>query len=264
MCFPPEAVPPPVPEDVLVTSDPPVAHAVELTSGDGSTFSAAYAVAPEPGRTAVLVLPDVRGLFDYYRNLARSFAATGHSAIVVDYFGRTAGTAPRDGDFEYMPHVKQTTPHQVQLDLRAARDHLAGVCGATSFATVGFCFGGTQSYLATTDPQLELAGAVAFYGGLNESRLGVFPHPADEARRMSGPILALYGGADAGITEELRDEFDSALTDAGVDHEFVVYPGAPHSFFDRTHHDFTDECADAWRRTLGFLDSLGSTGPALT
>jgi carboxymethylenebutenolidase len=259
MCFPPEAVPPPVPDSLLVTDDLPRAQAVELTADDGAVLSAAFALAPEPGDggAAVLILPDVRGLFGYYSNLARSFAATGHSAIAIDYFGRTAGASARDADFDYMPHVKQTTPQQVQADLRAARGHLAEISGATSFITVGFCFGGTQSYLATTDPGLGLAGAVAFYGGLNETRLGVFPHPAGEARRMSGPILALYGGADAGIGEDLRDEFDAALTDAGVDHEFVVYPGAPHSFFDRAHDDFTDECTDAWRRTLGFLASVG-------
>ena len=257
MCFPPEAVPPPVPESRRVTAETPEVLDVELTSADGTVFSATYALAPGEGGTGVLVLPDVRGLFAYYRNLARSFAQAGYSAVAIDYFGRTAGTGSRDADFEFMPHVQQTTPEQVQLDLRAARDHLATASGATAFATVGFCFGGTQSYFATTDRELGLAGAVAFYGGLDETRLGVFPHPAGEAARMSGPILALYGGADQGIPQELRDEFDAALTEAGVEHEFHVYPGAPHSFFDRGHHDFTDECADAWERTLSFLDSLG-------
>jgi carboxymethylenebutenolidase len=257
MCFPPEAVPPPVPDSLLVTGAMPQAQAVELTADDGTAFAAAHALAPEPGAgTAVLILPDVRGLFGYYSNLACSFAAAGHSAIAIDYFGRTAGARARDADFEYMPHIKQTSPRQVQMDLRAARRHLADVSGATSFVTVGFCFGGTQSYFATTDAELDLAGAVAFYGGLNETRLGVFPHPAGEARRMSGPILALYGGADAGIGEDLRNEFSAALTDAGVDHEFVVYPGAPHSFFDRAHDDFAAECTDAWRRTLRFLASV--------
>jgi carboxymethylenebutenolidase len=156
-----------------------------------------------------------------------------------------------------MPHIKQTTPELVQADLRAARDHLASATGSTSFVTVGFCFGGSQSYLATTDAALGLDGAIAFYGGLDETRLGVFPHPANEASRMSGPMLALYGGADAGIPEELRDEFAAALTHAGVEHKFVVYPDAPHSFFDRAHASFTNECEDAWRRTLQFLASVG-------
>jgi len=257
VCFPPEAVPPPAPDSLLVTDETPDAHDVHLTAGDGTVFASTYALAPEPGRAALLILPDVRGLFDYYRNLARSFAAVGHSAVAIDYFGRTAGAEIRGADFEYLPHVVKTTPESVQLDLRAARDHLAEVSGATSFVTVGFCFGGTQSYFATADPELDLAGAVAFYGGLDETRLNAFPHPAGEASRMSGPILALYGGADAGISEGLRDEFDAALIEAGVEHEFVVYPGAPHSFFDRAHDDFSAECADAWRRVAEFLASVG-------
>ena len=256
MCFPPEAVPPPVPDDLLRTEEPPESFDVELTAADGGGISAAYALAPETGGTAVLVLPDRRGLFDYYRNLVRSFAAAGHPAIAIDYFGRTTDHADRGPGFDFEPHLKQTSPAQVQLDLRAAREHLRHVSGATTFVTLGFCFGGTQSYLATTDAELGLAGAVAMYGGLNERRLRIFPRPAHEAARMSGPILALYGGADRGIPQELRDEFDAALTAAGVEHEFHVYPGAPHSFFDVGHDTFTAECADAWRRVLGFLERV--------
>ncbi len=75
---------------------------------------------------------------------------------------------------------------------------------------------------------------------------------------MSGPILAFFGGADPSIPAELRDDFDGALTDSGVEHEFVVYPGAPHSFFDRSHDDHHAECDDAWRRTLRFLRTVGA------
>ena len=257
MCFPPEAVPPPLPESRVLVEEPPASFDLTLEAADGTELMATYALAPGQGGTGVLVLPDIRGLFDYYRNLTRSFAQAGYSAIAIDYFGRTAGTGPRGAGFEHKPHVLQTRPEQVRLDLRAARDHLATVSGATAFATVGFCFGGTQSYLATTDAELGLAGAVSFYGGLDETKFQVFPHPADEAPRMRGPLLALYGGADQSIPQRLRDEFDAALTAAGVEHDFVVYPGAPHSFFDRSHDDFTDECADAWERTLSFLDSLG-------
>jgi carboxymethylenebutenolidase len=252
VCFPPDAVPPPVPADLVVSAAPSVQDVV-LTSDDGTQVAASVAVAADPRGAAVLILPDVRGLFGFYQALAAAFASAGHHAIVIDFFGRTAGAEVRDGDFEFMPHIKQTTPEHVQADLRAARAHLAAATGAERFVTVGFCFGGSQSYLATTDEALALGGAVAFYGGLDETRMGVFPHPAGEADRMRGPILALYGGADASITPELRAEFDEALTAAGVEHEFVVYDGAPHSFFDRTHDDHTDECADAWRRTLAFL-----------
>lgn len=256
MCFPPEAVPPPVPEDLRLGSPLPDARDDVIAAADGARFRVSHALATESRGPAVLVLPDVRGLFDFYLNLARAFASAGHHAIVIDYFGRTAGCHPRSDDFQFMPHVKQTTPASVQLDLIAGRDHLATITGQTHFVSVGFCFGGSQSYLATINEDLALDGAVSFYGGLDPSRLGVFPRPADEACRMRGPILALYGGADRSITEALRDEFTEALAAADVEHETVIYPDAPHSFFDRSHDDFSSECADAWRRVLTFVRAL--------
>jgi carboxymethylenebutenolidase len=75
---------------------------------------------------------------------------------------------------------------------------------------------------------------------------------------MTCPILALMGGDDPGIPQEAIDEFEAALTSAGVAHEIVVYPGAPHSFFDRKYEAFSTESSDAWRRTLEFIEVNGS------
>jgi carboxymethylenebutenolidase len=248
MCFDPAATPPPLPSDVTSgqVSGEVSGEQLVLDSGD-APFRAHLALGPASARTAVVVLPDVRGLFGYYEHLAESFAAAGHHAIALDYFGRTAGLSERPGDFDFMPHIMETTPEQVRADVRACIAALRERAEVDHVVTVGFCFGGTQSYLATTDPSLGLSGAVAFYGGLDATRLGVFPSPAAEAPSMHGPILALFGGAD---------EFDRALTDAGVEHELVVYPGAPHSFFDRSHGEHGAECEDAWRRVLGFLAAL--------
>ena len=43
------------------------------------------------------------------------------------------------------------------------------------------------------------------------------------------------------------------LEAAGVKHEVVVYPGAPHSFFDRAYEQYANESADAWTRCLEFI-----------
>jgi carboxymethylenebutenolidase len=69
-------------------------------------------------------------------------------------------------------------------------------------------------------------------------------------------VLGLYGGADQNITPEQVEAFDRALEAAGVPHEITVYPGAPHSFFDRRYEEYREACEDAWRRVLGFLDSV--------
>ena len=72
---------------------------------------------------------------------------------------------------------------------------------------------------------------------------------------MEAPILALQAGDDQNITAEDNEAFDEALTKAGVEHEVVTYEGAPHSFFDRKQEDFAEASADAWQRTLEFIEA---------
>ena len=70
---------------------------------------------------------------------------------------------------------------------------------------------------------------------------------------MRAPILGLMGGDDAGIPAEDVAAFERALAEAGVEHELVTYPGAPHSFFDRKQDEFADASEDAWNRVLAFI-----------
>jgi carboxymethylenebutenolidase len=264
LCFAYDAHPPELPADLRL---PPVAggagaETLELTSADGTAFSAAIAESPQPsGGPAVIILPDVRGLYRFYMELAERFADAGHHAIAIDYFGRTAGTGERTDDFEYMEHVQQTRVVQIQADADAARAALTERTGATSFVTVGFCFGGTQSFLAATSPELMLDGAVGFYGVLSGGRFGM-PAVLDHASEIRCPILGLFGGADQAIPTEDVEEFDRRLDEVGVDHEIVVYPGAPHSFFDRSYEEHEGASSDAWRRVLGFLDKVAAARTA--
>ena len=246
MCFDTDSTPP-----IPVLSGAAISHdSVVLTAADGNEFAAFAAEPDEPTGVGVVILPDVRGLYHFYEELALRFAERGYSAVAFDYFGRTAGVAKRDDDFEYAPHVQQTTPDTVQADVAAAAAYLRGR-GATSVFTVGFCMGGRHSWFAAAAGQ-GLSGAIGFYGFPTE-RNGV-PGPAERAADMTAPILALQAGADQNITQVENDAFERALTDAGVEHELVVYDGAPHSFFDRKQEEFADASADAWRRVLAFID----------
>jgi carboxymethylenebutenolidase len=254
MCFDHDAHPPELPADLRRIAGAAPGERVELTSSDGTAFSAFVSVPPEAGGAAVVIFPDVRGLYPFYEELAERFAAAGHPAIAFDYFGRTAGLGPRDDAFEYMPHVEQTRLETVQADAFAARDALLAQAGTRPVATVGFCYGGTQSFMAATNVALGLAGAVGFYGALSGKRFGV--KPADRAADVTCPILGLFGGADQAIPAEQVAEYDAALTAAGKAHTFHTYPGAPHSFFDRKQEQFAAESEDAWRRTLTFLAGI--------
>ena len=235
MCFDLDSLPP-----VPVISGAAVSHDdLELEAADGNRFAAFVATPDEPSGTGVVILPDVRGLYRFYEELALRFAERGHAAVAFDYYGRTAGVEKRGEDFDYPPHREQTTPDGVQADVAACAAYLRDR-GAASVFTVGFCFGGRHSWLASAAGH-GLAGAVGFYGR----------PPLEDASRMAAPILALQAGADANISHEENAAFDAALA---VEHELVEYEGAPHSFFDRKQEEFQDASDDAWRRTLAFID----------
>ena len=247
MCFDIDSAPP-----ILAIAGASVSHELlKLRAADGNELAAFLATPDEPSRTGIVLLPDVRGLYHFYEELALRFAERGHAALAIDYFGRTAGSSTRDDAFEYMPHVDQTTDDGVQADTRAAVEHLRGL-GAGSIFTVGFCFGGRASWVAAASGH-GLVGAIGFYGSPTRQRGG--PSAVERVGTMECPILALQAGDDQGITAEDNAIFERALTDAGVEHEIVVYDGAPHSFFDRKQEEFADASEDAWRRTLAFVDS---------
>ncbi len=227
---------------------------ITLTSADGTRFSAYGTRAAEPEGTGIVILPDVRGLHAFYTKLAQRFAEHGTHAVAIDYFGRTAGTGHRDDSFDFMPHVQQTRAANIRDDVAAAIAHLREPEGgsALSIFTVGFCFGGSLSWLqAAADHGLK--GAIGFYGRpLGPTRDGSTP-AIEHVRDMTCPILGLFGGADQGIPPEAAQQFDRALTEANVEHELHTYAGAPHSFFDRRAADFAEASSDAWRRVLDFI-----------
>jgi carboxymethylenebutenolidase len=247
MCFDLDSSPPiPVIAGAAVSHDDLV-----LEASDGNEFAAFAAHPDEPSTTGIVVLPDVRGLYHFYEELALRFAERGLEAVAIDYFGRTAGVEKRDDDFDYMEHTPSTRSDTVQADVGAGVAYLRGR-GVTTIFTVGFCFGGRNSWLASAGGH-GLAGAVGFYGSLGE-RNGE-PGPINRAAEMEGPILALQAGDDQNITAEQNQAFAEALTAAGVDFELITYDGAPHSFFDRKQAEFADASEDAWSRVLAFVES---------
>jgi carboxymethylenebutenolidase len=261
MCFSFDARPPDLPAGRAQAriAGGAAAESVVLTASDGARFAAALAESAAPGGPAVIVLPDVRGLYRFYVELAERLAEAGHHSVAIDYFGRTAGAEQRGEDFDYGEHIPLTSAEKIQLDLLAARAELAERTGASSFVSLGFCFGGTHSFFAASRPGLSLDGAIGFYGLLDPSRSAKGsnrPSPIEHAAETRVPVLGLFGGADPNIPAEDIAAFDAGLERAGVPHEITTYPGAPHSFFDRRQEDYADASADAWARLLDFLDRL--------
>ncbi len=219
-----------------------------LTAADGNRLLAYAARAAEPTGAGMVILPDVRGLHPFYKELAQRFAEAGVDAVAIDYFGRTAGLGDRSEAFDYQPHFQQATPAGIDADAAAGIAYLRTAKGGAARAvfTVGFCFGGANSWQQSAS-QPGLAGAVGFYGRPSRVR-ALIPE-------MKAPLLLLIAGADAATPQAEFHAFDQELTQAGVPHRMVVFEGAPHSFFDRTFAQHQDASAKAWREMLDFIRS---------
>jgi carboxymethylenebutenolidase len=223
-----------------------------LSAADNNRLAAYLALPAAPPAARVLIYPDIRGLHQFYKELALRFAEAGVAAIAMDYFGRTAGLTSRDESFEFWPHVQQLTFAGVLADATACLERLAAAAPAAGATyTMGFCLGGTLSFLSgTTD--LPLDGVIGFYAGMSRD-IGGGGTLLERAAAIRRPALGLFGGADQGIPQEQVDAFDAALDAAGVPHAVITYPGAPHSFFDRRQAEFAEASADAWSRILAFI-----------
>jgi carboxymethylenebutenolidase len=244
MCFELDSEPP-----IPRISGAAVSHDdLVLESEDGNRFAAFRALPDGDVSTGVVILPDVRGLYRFYEELALRFAERGHAAVAFDYFGRTAGIEKRPDDWDYWPSVEQLTPEQAMEDTGTCIRHLLAH-GCTSVFTVGFCMGGSYSWVATAFHR-ELKGAIGFYGRPSRA----LPFVAE----MRAPILALQGGADQAISHEDNVEFEQALSDAGREYELIEFEGAPHSFFDRKQEEFQEASDDAWNRVLRFIELLSA------
>jgi carboxymethylenebutenolidase len=250
MCYDLEARPP-LPPISGAAGD---SGSLTLTSADGTRLAAFSARAESPGGPGMIVLPDVRGLHPFFEELALRFAEAGVHATAIDYFARTAETTDRGEGFDLQAHVTQTRTVTLYADIAAAAAHLRTPDGGSAerLYSVGFCFGGRLSLLQATTG-MGLSGVIGFYGWpVGPHRTGL-PAPADLAAEFACPALTLWGGADQGIGPEVVEAFSSALASAGVAHRSMVYPDAPHSFFDRHATEFASASEDAWRQMLDFV-----------
>src|SRR5436305_5778669 len=242
MCYSTDARPPLPPITGGSTDDTELV----LTATDGNRLLAYTARAAKPTGAGIVVMPDVRGLHPLCEDRARRVAQSGVDAGAIDYFGRTSGISQRAADFDFMTHVRQTTPDGIAADVAAGVAYLHSPAGGGvgSVFTVGFCFGGSQSWRQSA-AQPGLAGAIGFYGRPVNAR--------DAIPKMKAPLLLLIAGSDAATAQDEFDRFDQELSNAGVPHKKVVYEGAPHSFFDRSFEQHRAASEDAWRQMLDFI-----------
>lgn len=239
MCFGDDARPPAPP-----VQGPVGAHGeLILTAVDSNRFGAYFAHPAQPSERAIVILPDIRGLHNYYKDLAIRFAEAGYHCVAIDPFGRTAGIGARDESFDWKVHVDQIEVPTVNADVAAAITWLRGNTPlGTRIYSLGFCFGGALSWEQSASGN-DLAGCIGFYGRPSL----VAPY----IPQMSTPLLLLAAGADHIPLSDVED-FAAKVREHGVEARMTVFPDAPHSFFDRTFEEHTHHCERAWQEIIDF------------
>jgi carboxymethylenebutenolidase len=259
MCTAPDDVGPPAPAGVTEEER-------TLRAADGAELREFLAL-PATGfrRGAVLIIHDIWGYTDFYKDLARRITQHGHAAALVDFFSRqgdlpeTMRAPERTGSkpeamARAVQRAQQLPDERFLADMQTAVDDLQAR-GAARVAGWGFCIGGRLAYVSAARVG-GLAGIAAYYGHLQAEpgRLS----PLQLAGEIKIPLLGIFGGADPGITADQIAAFRGALE---TDKEIVTYPDAPHGFlrYGATQHKAAID--DALQRTYRFFARV-LTAPA--
>ena len=210
-----------------------------LMARDGHQFQAYLAAPPGTARGGVVVIQEIFGVNPHIRAVTDGFAAAGYTAIAPCMFDRIRrgielGYSAPEID-EGRGYMQELQPEQTLKDLPAA---IAVAKHAARVATVGYCWGGAQSYRAAC--LLPIDCAVVYYG-----------HAQDTGHAPRCPVLYHFGSADKSIplTEIANIR---ALHPSGI---FHVYEGAGHGFNCDLRPSYDAAAAAlARRRTLEFLE----------
>ena len=205
---------------------------------------------------AVLVLHDIHGPNDFYRDIARRLADAGFVAALPDLFFRQ-GPPADDSRAAVRARAAELSHPKALADIATAlywlRHH--GACTGR-LGTVGFCLGGTLVMLAASREPVPHA-SVAFYGFPARQRTPNAPDlpiDEDEASNIASPLLGIWGDRDTAVGMERVAAYDDLLTRYRKPHEFVIYPGLGHGFLTFTPHDTAFAASrEAWERALAFL-----------
>jgi carboxymethylenebutenolidase len=212
----------------------------------------------------VVVIHHMPGYDAPTKEIARTFATHGYLALCPNLHYRDAPGASPD-DAAAAARARGGVPDDRLVgDVAGAVAYLRAMpVSSGKVATIGYCSGGRQSFLAAVS--LPLDAAVVCYGafivGTPPEGMPLKAGPlGHRAGALSCPLLGLFGAEDAHPSPDEVAELDKILTEAGKPHEFHSYEGAGHAFFAVNRPAYRPEAAmDGWQKIWDFFGRhLGS------
>ncbi len=239
--------------------DAMLAETVEISGHGGDQIEAYLARPMAPGPFGgVVVIHHMPGYDAETKEITRRFAANGYAAICPNLYSREAPGASPDDAAAVARAAGGVPDERLVGDVAGAAAALRGLGSSNGrVATIGYCSGGRQSFLAACN--LKLDAAVDCYGAFvvssppPESPLRCAPL-LDQAERLSCPLLGLFGAEDGYPGPDEVAELDKRLAELGKAHEFHTYEGAGHAFFAVDRVSYRPEAAkDGWQRIFAFF-----------
>ncbi|MDH5446022.1 MAG: dienelactone hydrolase family protein [Gammaproteobacteria bacterium] len=187
-------------------------------------------------RPGILIVHEWWGHDKYARKRADMLAKLGYTAFALDMYGngKQASHPKEAGSFsgavkKNMPLAKKrflAAMKQLQSHTNTQQDKIAAI---------GYCFGG-GIVLEMARLGVDLKAVASFHGSLGTSK------PAKKGK-LKAKVLVLNGAADPFVKPNQIAGFKKEMEAAGVDYQFINYPGAKHSF--------TNPGADAYGKKFG-------------
>lgn len=217
-------------------STPPVPlteRGVSFATPDG-TMDGFFARPDSGSHPAVILWPDIAGVREAKRNMARKLARTGYSVLVVNPYYRDAfgeqfadlAAFIADGGFQKVgPWRAQLDAPAIMRDATAAvawLDMQDGVDTAKGIGTQGYCMGGPFTIWSAAAVPSRIMAAASFHGGgLVRPNDPMSPHLAldNVAARL---LIAVAQDDDAKAPTDKTTFADSAL-DFSVGATVTVY-----------------------------------------
>jgi len=235
------------------------AETVRLTGHGGDEIETYLAQPLDEGRFgSVVVIHHMPGYDEGMKEITRKFAAHGYLAICPNLYSREApGASPADAS-AVVRALGGVPDDRLVGDVQGSARFVTSL-GASNgrVATIGYCSGGRQSFLAACSLQLD--AAVDCYGAFVVGtppegmplKVGPIVHMAKD---LSCPLLGLFGAEDQYPSPQHVAELEDALKLAGKTYEFHSYPGAGHAFFATDRPSYRPEAAkDGWERIWEFF-----------
>ena len=190
----------------------------------------------------IVLIHDWMGLGNFTKIVADRYASLGYTTIAPDLY---LGSLPKNPD--EAKKLSSGVNRQLSKRLLDGTTVYLRALDIAKIGITGYCFGGTQAFDQVCD-SADISAAIIYYATKIPEE--------DLLSKISAPLLIIYGDQDQHVSSREATQLEQALRTMGKEVKLLLYPGAPHAFFNEENkQNYRAEAAkDAWEKTVEFFN----------